>query len=294
MKSKIFVLSLIAFAFSFTTKAQQGVKISANAGSSPAPSAILEVESANKGVLFPKVALSSISSPAPIGNPIEEGLMVYNTVDNAELDKGYYFWNSSSWIPMWGGGIPVMTHQSMMAISNPYIGQVIMVEDGVDSGYNGLWYYGGDDCHGPASDFQGYYDEYWYKIETDFKFYLESGRNDLLHNGCELDPSLGGLIMKGFGATISQPLETIKGLETHSFLYDKEKDPQNLISKKSDGTQYGLILSEVEKTLPGAVTNEDGYKNVNYDVIVSVLLEGMKKQQEQIEELKAILEEMNK
>lgn len=50
----------------------------------------------------------------------------------------------------------------------------------------------------------------------------------------------------------------------------------------------GLIAQEVEKVLPQLVaTREDGFKAVRYDKMVALLIEAIKEQQKQIDELKA-------
>ena len=51
-------------------------------------------------------------------------------------------------------------------------------------------------------------------------------------------------------------------------------------------THIGLIAQEVEQVLPEVVrTGSDGYKSVSYDEIIGVLIEAVKDQQAQIEEL---------
>jgi len=56
------------------------------------------------------------------------------------------------------------------------------------------------------------------------------------------------------------------------------------------GHDYGVVAQEVEAVLPELVqTREDGYKAVKYDKIVSVLIEAIKEQQKQIDELKSKL-----
>lgn len=52
--------------------------------------------------------------------------------------------------------------------------------------------------------------------------------------------------------------------------------------------QVGLIAQEVEEVVPEVVgTNRDGHKGVAYDKLVGVLIEAVKEQQNQIEELKS-------
>lgn len=68
-------------------------------GNFPHSSSILDVESANKGFLAPRISLASVTSASPVSTP-KTGLLVYNTTDNSELDKGYYYWNGAQWLPL--------------------------------------------------------------------------------------------------------------------------------------------------------------------------------------------------
>ena len=54
------------------------------------------------------------------------------------------------------------------------------------------------------------------------------------------------------------------------------------------GRDVGVIAQEIEAILPEAVTTRDnGYKAVNYEKIVPLLIEAIKEQQKQIDELKS-------
>ena len=58
----------------------------------------------------------------------------------------------------------------------------------------------------------------------------------------------------------------------------------------SGNSEIGVIAQEVEEVLPELVnTNDEGIKSVKYGNIVAVLIEAIKEQQEQINELKAQL-----
>lgn len=58
------------------------------------------------------------------------------------------------------------------------------------------------------------------------------------------------------------------------------------------GVDYGVIAQEIEEVLPLAVTTRDtGHKAVKYEKIIPLLIEAVKDQQKQIDELKAKLEE---
>jgi len=52
---------------------------------------------------------------------------------------------------------------------------------------------------------------------------------------------------------------------------------------------YGIIAQDVEEILPEAVSGTEGEKKVNYNCVVSLLIEAMKEQSERINELEDII-----
>ena len=64
--------------------------------------------------------------------------------------------------------------------------------------------------------------------------------------------------------------------------------------QQGKGHDVGLIAQEVEKVLPEVVTTRDsGYMAVKYEKMIPLLIEGIKEQQKQIDELKEQIEEIN-
>lgn len=61
------------------------------------PSVMLQVESSNRGVLFPRIALDSNTDQTTIPNPAV-GLTVYNTGEGNFTIKGYLTWDGSVWV----------------------------------------------------------------------------------------------------------------------------------------------------------------------------------------------------
>jgi len=114
---KLILLSTILFFFHFATIAQntEGVKIG-SVISPPNPSAMFEVQSSNKGVLFPKIQLQNISTYTPIAGVETEGIIVYNTNDTiiGGCGKGYYVWNGTIWERLGKKCIVKMTFQEMI------------------------------------------------------------------------------------------------------------------------------------------------------------------------------------
>jgi len=65
-------------------------------GISPDPSAILEVQSTNQGVLVPRIQLVSESVSDPVENPVIS-LLVYNTNNSLSKGEGFYYWTGTRW-----------------------------------------------------------------------------------------------------------------------------------------------------------------------------------------------------
>ena len=84
--------------------------------------------------------------------------------------------------------------------------------------------------------------------------------------------------------TIDNALDKVKALRGVSY---------NRTDLEDKSTKVGVIAQEVQKVLPEVVQEkEDGMLSVSYGNMVSVLIEGMKEQQEQIEALKARIDEL--
>jgi hypothetical protein len=81
---------------------------------------------------------------------------------------------------------------------------------------------------------------------------------------------------------IQSPMEKLKQLNGVTYEYRKDEFPQMGFSDKE---QVGLIAQEVEKVFPQLVVTDDkGYKAVDYVKLVPVLIEALKAQQQQHEE----------
>lgn len=59
-------------------------------------SAALKVESNDKGILIPRVALISSTDITTVPNPTIS-LLIYNTATAGNVSEGYYFWNGNYW-----------------------------------------------------------------------------------------------------------------------------------------------------------------------------------------------------
>ena len=90
---------------------------------------------------------------------------------------------------------------------------------------------------------------------------------------------------------IDNALDTVMNLQGISFKWREEEYSDT----PQEGRETGLIAQEVEEVLPEVVsTDSEGYKSVEYGNIVSVLIEAIKSQQSQIDELKARIEALER
>jgi hypothetical protein len=83
-------------------------------------------------------------------------------------------------------------------------------------------------------------------------------------------------------AAIESPIEKIKMISGNTYDWKAEnKDIHGF-----EGNDVGVIAQEIEVVLPQlVVTRDNGYKAVKYDKLVALLIEGIKEQQKQIEDL---------
>lgn len=66
----------------------------------PNKSAELEILSANKGILIPRIALKSIDDATTIEEGNINSLLIFNTTDEGDLTPGYYYWYENRWVRM--------------------------------------------------------------------------------------------------------------------------------------------------------------------------------------------------
>jgi len=88
--------------------------------------------------------------------------------------------------------------------------------------------------------------------------------------------------------TIANPLEKINKLKGVRYEWNSQQDTYPVGNKDS-----GIIAQDVQVVLPELVrTNSNGYLGVRHDRLVGLLIEGIKEQQQQIDELKQEVEKL--
>ena len=80
---------------------------------------------------------------------------------------------------------------------------------------------------------------------------------------------------------LQDPLDKINSLVGYEFKFNSNS-PSHLIGKRA----YGLIAQDVQKVLPLSVEDRaDGYKGVNYESVIPLLVESIKELQSRVERL---------
>ena len=108
--------------------------------------------------------------------------------------------------------------------------------------------------------------------------------------------------------TIPNAIDKILGIRGVTFDYNEHAYEMGYLSKSDweDGTKakdnIGVIAQEIQRVLPEAVSpapidkdgSKGGYLTVQYDKLTALLIEGIKEQQSEIDELKKQIEEIKK
>lgn len=93
---------------------------------------------------------------------------------------------------------------------------------------------------------------------------------------------------------ITNALEKVKSLQGVYFNWNQKDFPQKDFGSQDE---LGFIAQEVEKIVPEVVTkekNNEEYRAVKYDKIVALLVEAIKEQQKQIDQLQRKINELTK
>jgi hypothetical protein len=103
-------LSLLLFMYFCITAFSQSVGINAGGPTPPNPAAGLDINFTTRGLLIPRIALSSINNPSPLVAH-QAGLIVYNTSQTGEVIPGFYYNDGSKW----NAGLPKPVTQGDMS-----------------------------------------------------------------------------------------------------------------------------------------------------------------------------------
>lgn len=92
---KIYILIMTMLFGCFGTANAQ-VKVTDGANLTIDSNSLLEMESVNKGLLIPRMAINNLNLPAPLTAPVPAGMLIYST--GGSVTDGFYYWGGSKWV----------------------------------------------------------------------------------------------------------------------------------------------------------------------------------------------------
>ncbi|WP_185286390.1 tail fiber domain-containing protein [Chryseobacterium indologenes] len=273
--SAMFILCLFGTVSMSSSMYSQAGKIGINTVN---PKATLDINaktdgsSQAEGLLIPRLTGDQIQTMTSNIQPGTESLMIYATAAPASptskvskiTQPGYYFWNGNNWESV---GINSNIYTADGSITTPLAARNVDLngKNLVFSG-NGSVGIGTVPSASAKLDVAG-------TIKASAIDYNSDER--LKQNITDIDLSEGSLLK----------------LRPVTYFW-------NEAGKKKGGNaqlQYGLIAQEVEKFLPNIVsTDHEGYKSVNYNELIPLLLKTVQEQDKKIGELQREMQLMKK
>lgn len=115
-------LSLIAILLNIQLNAQVAINPTGTVANN---SAMLDVDSPSKGMLIPRVALTSTTNTSPITSPATS-LLVYNTATISDVIPGYYYWDGSKWVQLQATGTGI---QKLLTVTKTTSGTIAKTDN---------------------------------------------------------------------------------------------------------------------------------------------------------------------
>tara|TARA_R100000935_G_scaffold38680_1_gene60021 strand:- start:135232 stop:136056 length:825 start_codon:yes stop_codon:yes gene_type:complete len=139
-KKNYFICLALCILFCGNIVAQVGINTT-----NPANGALLDVFSANKGLLTPRVELTGTDDTTTITPSATVGLLVYNTVIAGALPiqvtPGFYYWNGSQWQRFYNRGYGTKFDQGAQTTASS-LSSVYTQISGLDTGFISVPYSG--------------------------------------------------------------------------------------------------------------------------------------------------------
>ncbi|WP_051585210.1 tail fiber domain-containing protein [Chryseobacterium sp. UNC8MFCol] len=273
--SAMFILCLFGTVSMSSSMYSQAGKIGINTVN---PKATLDINaktdgsSQAEGLLIPRLTGDQIQTMTSNIQPGTESLMIYATAAPASptskvskiTQPGYYFWNGNNWESV---GINSNIYTADGSITTPLAARNVDL-----NGKNLVFSGNGSVGIGTAPSASAKLDVAG-TIKASAIDYNSDER--LKQNITDIDLSEGSLLK----------------LRPVTYFW-------NEAGKKKGGNaqlQYGLIAQEVEKFLPNIVsTDHEGYKSVNYNELIPLLLKTVQEQDKKIGELQREMQLMKK
>ena len=96
---RVMFFAVVIMAATWTSVTAQ-VKITDGSDMTMDPNSLLELQSSNKGLLPPRVAINNVYQTTPLTAPVPAGMLVYSK--GGAVTDGYYYWTGLKWIEFTG------------------------------------------------------------------------------------------------------------------------------------------------------------------------------------------------
>lgn len=83
----------------------------------PNPSSQLEITATDRGLLIPRIALTSSTDTSTITNGNINSLLVYNTATVSDVTPGFYYWQTNKWIRLIGQNDPIVFNETLTTLT---------------------------------------------------------------------------------------------------------------------------------------------------------------------------------
>ena len=290
--SSFLVVALLVVLATFAQAQNVGISTT---GASPDPSAMLDISADNKGLLIPRVALTSSADISTIPDP-ETSLLIYNTATATYVTPGYYYFNSGFWTRIASGTIPIADGGTGATDAGAAINALLPTQ----TSNNGKYL----TTDGSAASWGNLTSSQWTTTNSDI--YYNAGKVGIgtttPYYTLEVNGSVYGAgayitsdaRLKKDVSSLENGLSKIMALHPITFNWNKTVNPE---LKLDDRNHLGFLAQEVETVLPQVVSTADDAmksKSVAYSDIVPVLTKAIQEQQTDIEAQQKQIDELMK
>ena len=289
--SSFLVVALLGVLATFAQAQNVGINTT---GASPNESAMLDISADNKGLLIPRVALTSINDIITVMNP-ETSLLIYNTETATWVTPGFYYW-SNQWTRIASGTIPIADGGTGATDAGAAINALLPTQTSNNGKY--LTTDGSAPIWGDLTSSQ------WTTTNSDI--YYNTGNVGIGTTSPSYTLTVNGSVygaanyitsdarLKKDVSSLENGLSKIMALHPINFNWNKTVNPE---LKLDDRNHLGFLAQELETVLPQVVSTADDAmktKSVAYSDIVPVLTKAIQEQQATIEAQQKQIDELKK
>ena len=240
--------------------------------------------------------------PLTIYNPYSSYITFYNSTSGTGLNDGFQIGTTHQGSPVWiwnceNSNMHFGTNNEtrMIIHGDGHVEMTRSLDLNTDSNFGALHVQGKQALWWDGTYFSWGYDAVWnyFARKVSIGRAADPGSNMLYVQGSAFATGTWNSSDASFKkniSTIGNSLDRLMKVRGTRFEFRTDEFKDYHFTK---GPQYGFIAQELEKEFPEVVRTEgDGYKSVNYNGMIPVVLEAIKEQQKQIENQQKQIDEL--